>query len=128
MNREPFAWKTDGALTVLVAASIGVVLAFAPHHSASHDGDYMKWLFEQPSFFVFISVVTSIIASAYIVKRRAFYRASRDWNKLDNLVDRGIVHLSFGVLGGAFGGLNITLTKATFTLIIDTFDEGVLSL
>ncbi|KAL1499752.1 hypothetical protein AB1Y20_012439 [Prymnesium parvum] len=124
VNHEPFCWKTDGTLTAVVAASVGIILAFAPHHSASFSAEHMVWLFEQPSFFAFLGIVTIVIATSYLVKRRIFLRINRDWSKLDNLYDRTIVHLSYGILGGTFGGLNITLTKATFTLIMDTFDEG----
>ena len=35
------------------------------------------------------------------------------------------MHMSFGVLGGCFGGLNITLVKACFTMVIDVFDGGM---
>ncbi|KAL1499719.1 hypothetical protein AB1Y20_012406 [Prymnesium parvum] len=127
VNNEPFRWQTDGALTALIAGSVALILAFAPHHSASYNAEHLAWLFEQPSFMAFIALVVAIIVPAYWVKRRIFLRINRDWSKLDNLYDRTIVHLSYGILGGTFGGLNITLTKATFTLFIDAFDEGASS-
>ena len=124
INGEEFDYRTDGVCTLLVCIAVGMVVAFAPHHSASYNGDHMRWLFQQPSFIVFILMVASIIGSAYWVKRRIYYRLKCDWSNLDNLWDKSVVHLSYGILGGTFGGLNITLTKATFTLIIDEFNRG----
>lgn len=124
VNHEPFHWKTDGILTVLVIGSVVLILVFAPHHSASYDAEHMKWLFHQPSFFAFIAVVGIIIVTAYLAKRRIYIKHNRDWNNMENLRDRGIVYLSYGVLGGTFGGLNITLTKATFTLLVNAFEKG----
>jgi len=110
--------------TGLVMASVAMVVAFAPHHSASYSADHMRWLFQQPSFFAFAAIVIVVIGGAYGVKRRVYARLGRDWSKLENWRDRAVVHLSYGVLGGTFGGLNITLVKTTFTLIIDEFERG----
>ena len=47
INKEPFNWRTDGLCTALVIASVAVVVAFAPQHSASYTAEHMKWLFKQ---------------------------------------------------------------------------------
>jgi len=124
INGEPFKWRTDGVCTLLIMASVALVISFAPHHSASYDADHLKWLFQQPAFVVFLCIVFSAIFASWYVKRRIFQRLGSDWTKLTELRDLAFVHISYGVLGGTFGGMNITFTKAIFTLIVDAFETG----
>lgn len=124
INDEPFKRRTDGVCTLLIMGSVALVISFAPHHSASYNADHLKWLFQQSAFVAFLCIVFSAIFASWYVKRRIFQRLGQDWTKLTELRDLAFVHISYGVLGGTFGGMNITFTKAIFTIIVDTFEVG----
>lgn len=124
LNGEPFNWRTDGLCTLCIAGSISLVIAYAPHHSASYDDVHLKYLFKQPAFVGFLAIVTASILSASYVKRSILKRLDFDMERLTELRDLAFVHISYGVLGGTFGGMNVTFVKAELTLIYDAFDRG----
>ena len=124
LNGEPFNPRTDGVCTAIIMTSVILVVYFAPHHSATYDAEHLRWLFTQPPFIAFAAIIAAFVASAWYVKRQLFLKSGMNWANLTDLRDLAIVHISYGVLAGTFGGLNITLTKCTFTLIIDEFEDG----
>lgn len=108
INSEPFNWYTDGTCTALIIGSVGLVVSYAPPHAEEASSDHVKYLLTQPTFFTFISLTAALILTAYGTKRRIYLRLGRDWSKLSTLWERTVVHVSFGMLGGAFGGLNVS--------------------
>ena len=118
LNGEPFRLATDGVCTAFIMVGIGLVVGFEPHESDSYSIAHMAWLFQQSTFIGFVTVVVGLLGITWWGRRYVQRR--------ETIADlsRHLVQLSHGGLAGGFGGLNITLTKAIFTLITGQYDEG----
>lgn len=46
------------------------------------------------------------------------------WQGLSHLCEGGFLTISYGALAGAFGGLNVTLAKAIFSILVDITERG----
>jgi len=84
----------------------------------------MLELFQAPSFCAFVVVVVSFIVGVFLLRRHILLEAAGDLAQLTQKWKVTAVNLSFGALAGALGGLNLTLTKTTFTLIVGQYKEG----
>ena len=126
LNGESFDWRTDGICTLLIISSVALVVSYAPHHTQDFSVEHMRFLLSQPTFFSFVVVLIVFLTASYAGMQRIYQRVHHDWAHLVErpLWERSAVHIAFGSLGGTFGGLNVTLTKATFTVIIAEFDRG----
>ena len=118
LNGEPFRLATDGVCTAFIMVGIVIVVGFEPHESDSYSIAHMAWLFQQSTFIGFVTVVVGLLGITWWWRRYVQRR--------ETIADlsRHLVQLSHGGLAGGFGGLNITLTKAIFTLITGQYDEG----
>jgi len=122
LNKEPFYWKSDGLATVLVCSGVLACVITAPHNTESYDNDAMKNLMSQWSFVTFMCVTCLFIAIAWIFKWRTMKDCDGELHKLKPSTLM-MLQLAFGSLPGCFGGLNITLTKSTFSLIIGQVED-----
>jgi hypothetical protein len=122
LNKEPFYWKSDGLATVLVCSGVLACVITAPHNNEYYDNDAMKHLMSQWSFITFMCVTCAFIAIAWIFKWKTMKDCGGEIHKLrpNTLM---MLQLAFGSLPGCFGGLNITLTKSTFSLIIGQVED-----
>jgi len=124
LNREPFYCRTDGLATAMVMAGVLMCVITAPKHSEDYDDDGMLNLFKQWSFIVFVSLTVSAIIAIYLTRRWIWKQAEWDSSKIDKPWKLTVLNLSFGALAGAIGGLNVTLTKTTFSLIVGEYKDG----
>jgi len=129
MNEEPFDWKTDGVATAAVMTGVLMCVVVAPKDNHDQTDDEMLELFSAPSFIVFISLTVSFIVGVFLTRRWIWKEAEWDVCKIKTAWKFTVLNLSFGALAGALGGLNLTLTKTTFSLIVGEYkDDGILGI
>ena len=124
INHEAFDWRVDGVVTFFVGLGMSLCAAFAPKETHNLTDSEMVELYKSISFVIFSAVVGSFIFIMWLAKR-----SLREMQKVDALLDGGsfkssLLHMSYGALAGALGGVNVTLTKSTFTLMVGQFNDG----
>lgn len=130
MNKEPFDWCSDGFGTVLVMLGVGLVEGFSPHTSASYSVEYIEFLFRQSTSIGFYSVVGGGTLIVYLLQRRLAQRVTLGTDGYpiategSSSVEGGFLTVSYGAIAGSVGGLNVTLTKAVFSILVDIGDSG----
>jgi hypothetical protein len=127
MNKEPFAWLgADGLATLGVMVGILSCVLSAPKHADTYSDDQMLELMKQWGFISFCCGAFSLIVTIYFTKSRLLRACDGDPTKIASNYRRTVLNMSYGALAGAFGGVNVTLTKTTFSLMGGEFeDDGV---
>ena len=132
INKEPFAWiGLDGLSMVLVMTGVTLALISAPKTNHDYNDEQMLHLMKQAGFISFCIFAGLLICTLWISKKQILRSCDQDPSRLKRRWLRTYLNTSFGALAGAFGGVNVTLTKTTFSLIIGEFKRqgvvGVLS-
>uniref|UniRef100_A0A7S4BN75 Uncharacterized protein n=1 Tax=Chrysotila carterae TaxID=13221 RepID=A0A7S4BN75_CHRCT len=124
LNQEIFYLRTDGVATLFVVAGVVMAVVAAPHQNHDQNNEEMLALMRAPSFIVFLCLTVSFIVVLWTLQRRFMRESGNQPRTLKKKWKRYTVFLSFGALAGALGGLNITLTKSTFSLIVGQYGDG----
>jgi len=115
--------------TAAIMSGVLIIVITAPKHTEDYTGDEVLELFQAPSFFVFISLTVSFIVGIFLARRGIHKEAGWDSNNITVPWKITVFNLSFGALAGSLGGLNVTLTKTCFSLIVGEFeDNGVVGI
>jgi len=122
LNKEPFYAKSDGFATFLVCVGVLACVVSAPHNNKYYDTDAMIELMKAASFICFMAGVSGFIIAVWLWKLRVMKQCGGDITSLPKNKMMAL-QLAFGSLPGALGGLNITLTKSTFSLIIGQIND-----
>ena len=125
INREPFNWfGKDGMATAFVI--IGVIMCVVSAPKATHDltDDEMIVLMQKPGFISFCVCAFLLIVFLFVTKREIMKGCNGDPRTIPQRWKRTYLNMSYGALAGAFGGVNVTLTKTTFALLEGEFKEG----
>ena len=145
LNGETFTYRTDGVCTVFAIVGVGCVVGFAPKDSASYTAAHIEYLCGQSTAVSFFFVVLGCVILAYWYQQKLLPRvriekagydiatssrsegaetgsttSSKPTSDIEPAThfESNFVHLSYGGLAGAMGGINVTLTKAIFSVII----------
>jgi len=117
LNKEPFYAKSDGFATFLVCVGVLACVVSAPHNNKYYDTNAMLDLMKAASFICFVTGVSAFIIIVWLWKVHVMKQCGGDITSLPKNKMMAL-QLAFGSLPGALGGLNITLTKSTFSVII----------
>lgn len=128
LNHEPFNWRTDGVAATCVAVGVIACVVVAPKESHNYDEDDMLDLMQKFSFYVFVSSAGGFILGTFAMKHIFLKQAAGDLSTLSPL-KQNLTNMSFGSLAGALGGVNVTLTKVTFSMIGGQWqDDGIVGI
>lgn len=130
LNHEPFNWRTDGVAATLVAAGVITCVIVAPKTEHNYDEDAMLDLMQTVSFYAFVCLscgfIFGAIAMKFFFKREATKEDGEFELELLSKPKQNLLNMSYGSLAGALGGVNVTLTKVTFSMMIGQFnDDGI---
>jgi len=124
INKESFAFMTDGVATLLVVCGVVMCIIAAPSGKDEYTSEEMEELMSAWSFIVWVVVDVSLIVSLWTAQKLLWRKAGGDLTRLSRRWQRYLVFMSFGGLAGLFSGTSATLTKATFSLIRGEAAEG----
>lgn len=118
INQEVFDWRIDGIVTFFVALGMTLCAGFAPKETHDLTDSEMVKLYKSVSFIVFSALVGCFIAIVWFAKRRLrrIHSSATESDRMKLLTERSLknsmLHMSYGALAGALGGVNVTLTRA----------------
>mmetsp|Transcript_15112 Transcript_15112/g.22070 ORF Transcript_15112/g.22070 Transcript_15112/m.22070 type:complete len:374 (+) Transcript_15112:153-1274(+) len=126
LNQEPFNWfGLDGLATFLVMTGVVMGVWGAPKVNHQYSDEQMIELMSHSSFISFSSVASFFIIALYSAKY--FILSYCDGHPQNIPQEKGylrtILNMSYGSLAGAFGGVNVTLTKTVFALMVGQYQE-----
>ena len=125
INKEIFRWLGwDGLALLLVVVGVTMSIVSAPKHTESYNNDELMWLMRQPGFIAFCCFAGAFIIGAWYTKRRILESCRNDPRTIQRRWLRTVLNMSYGAIAGALGGVNVTLTKTVFSLIVGQFDKG----
>lgn len=125
INKENFRWLGwEGLALVLVTGGVTMSLVSAPKHTESYSNDELMRLMRQPGFIAFCCLAGTFILAMSFTKRRILASCHNDPRLIQRRWLRTVLNMSYGAVAGAFGGVNVTLTKTVFMLIVGQFNEG----
>jgi len=127
INREPFNWiGADGISTAFVIGGVIMCVVSAPKATHNFDSDELIQLMQQPGFISFCVGAFALICFLFFSKRAILKSCGNDPKTIPQRWKRTYLNMSYGALAGAFGGVNVTLTKTTFSLMSGEFeDDGI---
>lgn len=144
MNKEPFDLLHDGSCIFFIVLGTLMVVFSAPKVNAKFTNCELIEMCKEPPFILFLASVLFLVVLCASLPRLA--TANNAGSSLSAVYDeedstspppqeestsrKGIkllvVNVSYGCLAGALGGLNITLTKSIFSLIIGELEaDGI---
>jgi len=125
INKEPFTWLGwDGLTLVLVVVGVSMAIVAAPKHSSNYSNEEMMWLMHQPGFIIFCCLAGTFIIGMWCIKRRILALCKHEPRNIQRRWLRTFLNMSYGSIAGAFGGVNVTLTKTVFSLIVGQYQHG----
>jgi len=125
INKENFAWfGWDGWALVLVVTGVTMAVVAAPKHTEHYSNEEMVWLMRQAGFIVFCCFSGSFLIGTWYLKRRILASCQHDPRTIQRRWVRTVLNMSYGAIAGAFGGVNVTLTKTVFSLIVGEFNQA----
>lgn len=125
INDERFEWMgNDGLALALVVVGVTLSIVSAPKHTENFSNEEMLWLLRQPGFIAFCCFTGTFIIAIWVVKRRILKACRNEPQRIQERWKRTLLNMSYGAVAGAFGGVNVTLTKTVFSLIIGQFHNG----
>lgn len=125
INKEIFNWLGwDGLCLLLVIIGVTMAIVSAPKHTESYSNDEMVWLMQQPGFISFCIFAGCFIVAIWLVKNWILASCKHDPRRIRHRSLRTVLNMSYGATAGAFGGVNVTLTKTVFSLLVGQFNEG----
>ena len=125
INKENFAWfGWDGRALVFVVTGVTMAVVAAPKHTEHYSNEEMVWLMRQAGFIVFCCFSGSFLIGVWYIKRRILASCQHDPRTIQRRWVRTVLNMSYGAIAGAFGGVNVTLTKTVFSLIVGEFNVG----
>lgn len=130
INAEAFDWVGwDGLALFFVVGGVTMAILAAPKHTESYSDDEMVWLMQQPGFIAFCCFAGSFIIGMWCIKRRILAFCNHDPRNIQRRWLRTILNMSYGAVAGALGGVNVTLTKTVFSLIVGQYnDNGIVGI
>mmetsp|Transcript_14330 Transcript_14330/g.19595 ORF Transcript_14330/g.19595 Transcript_14330/m.19595 type:complete len:471 (-) Transcript_14330:304-1716(-) len=130
INREPFSWLGyDGLATFLVMAGVVMAVVSAPKVNHEYSDEEMIDLMKQPGFISFCCVAFVFLVALYAAKRYILHSCKGEPRSIPHQRRylRTVLNMSYGALAGAFGGVNVTLTKTVFSLIVGQYQDSGLA-
>jgi hypothetical protein len=125
INNETFIWLGwDGAAMLCVIFGVTMSVVSAPKHTADYTSEEMLWLMRQSGFIAFCCFAGFFLIFMTLVKRRILISCHRDPRTIQRRWVRTLLNMSYGSIAGAFGGVNVTLTKSVFSLMVGQFNDG----
>jgi len=126
LNGEPFDWATDGTATAVVAVGVFMCLAAAPKETHNWDQGEMWDVIVSASWISF-----SVCAPCSIFGLLSLQKVLLAECETAGLVPgtslspwkSTALSMTYGALPGTMGGVNITLTKTTFSLIVGQWNH-----
>mmetsp|Transcript_30714 Transcript_30714/g.46484 ORF Transcript_30714/g.46484 Transcript_30714/m.46484 type:complete len:494 (+) Transcript_30714:449-1930(+) len=130
INKEVFHWLgLDGLATLLVMVGVVMAVIAAPKVNHEYSDDEMLQLMITPGFISFVVFVASFIFALHFSKIKILNNCNHDPTTIQHSYLKTLLNMSYGALAGAFGGLNVTLTKTVFSLIVGQVEnEGIIGL
>lgn len=125
INKENFnflGW--DGIALLLVVIGVTMSIISAPKHTESYSNGELLTLMRQPGFIAFCCFAGGFILAVYFAKKRIMASCHHDPSHIQRRWVRTALNMSYGLMAGAFGGVNVTLTKTVFSLIVGQFNQG----
>lgn len=111
INKERFE-RRDFLALFAVLVGVGLCVAGAPTTNRDYDQDEMIDLMKQPTFITFMCVTVALTALIWIWQWVTL-RAEMELSKFRS----SCLNISYGFLAGIVGGINITTSKSTFSLL-----------
>ena len=129
INKEIFRWLGwDGIALVFVVVGVTMSMISAPKHTESYNNEELLWLLRQPGFIAFCVFAGTFIIAMLLIKRRILASCNNDPRTIRRPWVRTVLNMSYGAVAGAFGGVNVTLTKTVFSLIVGQYDhDGIVA-
>mmetsp|Transcript_30719 Transcript_30719/g.46491 ORF Transcript_30719/g.46491 Transcript_30719/m.46491 type:complete len:482 (+) Transcript_30719:461-1906(+) len=130
INKEVFHWLgLDGLATFLVMVGVVMAVIAAPKVNHEYSDDEMLELMITPGFISFVVFAAFFIFALHFSKIKILNNCNHNPATIQHSSLKTVLNMSYGALAGAFGGLNVTLTKTVFSLIVGQVeDEGVVGL
>lgn len=125
INKESFNFMGwDGFALFFVVVGVTMSIISAPKHTESYSNSELMSLMRQPGFIAFCCFAGGFILAVTYMKRRILASCENDPRRIQRRWVHTALNMSYGATAGAFGGVNVTLTKTVFSLIVGQFDDG----
>jgi len=122
INDEPFDPRTDGLCILVVTLGVLLCLLAAPKTDSTYDEKEMwQHLILSPTWITFAVAAPALIFGMICLKTVLSLRLSSTSEPLP--WTETALNMCWGALPGSVGGVNITLSKTLFSLIIGQFNN-----